>query len=435
MEDIENKFTHDFKAMINIVFWNGLGMFFLEFIVLYFSNQILIASATDIGLLVSVQVLGYSISSPIAGALTDKFSKKKLVLWGSFGRATAYLIIYAGILLKSLWIMGMGTFSIGFGAGFFWVSLDTLLSEKSNKDNRTQAYGMRMAAVGRGQILGSIVGFTIFGFAQSNNLPPFLIFSPILFYSMANLYAGFKFRSQVDEKIKFSDDETFISEEKISSNITLKRNWIYGIIFLYLVILLSNFNGSLAKPFIQIYLMELITQNTDAILAAYFCTGIFSMLLGPKLGKLIDKIRPEWGISLASLAGALVTLLLLQTYNFYLFTILMVIDFTIASVAGLSIRNILSRISERNRGKIFGFQNLMGNIGSIMGPVLGGLLWDTFEPQTPFRVSIYVELALIPFFIIAIKSISPYMAEKLKAKKKISPIEQEIQPQTELSKE
>ncbi|WP_371804385.1 MFS transporter [Candidatus Lokiarchaeum ossiferum] len=433
MEENQGKFTQDFRAMINIVFWNGLGMFFLEFIILYFCNQVLHASATDIGMLVSVQILGYSISSPIAGALTDKISKKKLVLLGSFGRATAYLIIYAGIILKTLWIMGCGTFSIGFGAGFFWVSLDTLLSEKSNKKNRTQAYGMRMAAVGRGQLLGSVIGFTIFGFAQGNNLSPFLLFSPILLYSMANFYAGFKFRNKVDDKIKFVNEETSNSEEKISSTLTLKKNWIYGILFLYLVILLSNFNGSLAKPFIQIYLMEFITQNTDLILAAYFCNGILTTILAPKLGKIIDKIRPEWGISLASIAGALFTLLLLQTYNFYLFTFLMIIDFTIASVAGLSIQNILSRISERNRGKIFGFQNLMGNIGSILGPVLGGILWDSFRPQTPFIVSIYIELALIPFFLLAIKSISPYLAEKIEEKKSIS--NQENQFQTDLAKE
>ncbi len=318
--------------------------------------------------------------------------------------------------------MGMGTFTIGFGAGFFWVALDTLLAEKSNKNNRTQAYGMRMAAVGRGTIIGAVVGFMIFGYAQSYGLPPFIVFFPILLYGLANILAGFKFRHQVDEKIKFEKEAAHAFEEKMASNIDLKKSWMYGILFLYFVVLLSNFNGSLAKPFLQIYLMEFITDNMDSILIAYFCNGVLSTILAPKLGKLIDKIQPQWGISLASIAGAILTWLLIQTQNYYLFTILLVLDYTVASVAGLSVRNILSRISEKNRGKIFGFQNLLGNIGMIIGPVLGGILWDTFSPKTPFIVSIYAELALIPFFILAIKAISPYLAEKVKSKPKIQPL-------------
>jgi len=44
-------------------------------------------------------------------------------------------------------------------AGVFWVPFNTFIAEKSNKDNRSQAFGKRDSANAIGQIIGSLFGF------------------------------------------------------------------------------------------------------------------------------------------------------------------------------------------------------------------------------------------------------------------------------------
>ncbi len=124
------KMTPDFIPMIRIIFWNSMGFFFFSFLIPYVINQL--ASPAILGLAFSIQMIGGLLSAPLVGYLTDHVSKKLLILIGSFGRATCYILMYIGILLASLLLFTAGMFILGFFVGFFWTPLDTLISEKSN---------------------------------------------------------------------------------------------------------------------------------------------------------------------------------------------------------------------------------------------------------------------------------------------------------------
>ncbi|MHA1456011.1 MAG: hypothetical protein ACTSR5_08525, partial [Promethearchaeota archaeon] len=116
------RFTPDFNDMLKIVILNSLGFFFIGFLVPIIARYNMVASAIQISLIVSFQVLGRTISGTITGFLTDRLkSRKKLVLLGSIGRGISYFIIYIAIILNSLILLGIGTFTLGFLAGVFWV--------------------------------------------------------------------------------------------------------------------------------------------------------------------------------------------------------------------------------------------------------------------------------------------------------------------------
>jgi hypothetical protein len=51
--------------------------------------------------------------------------------------------------------------------------------------------------------------------------------------------------------------------------------------------------------------------------------------------------------------------------------------------------------------------------GAILGPILGGLVFDNFGPKFPFIISIFIELSVIPLYTIAIISLKKYMAESV----------------------
>jgi MFS family permease len=349
-------------------------------------------------------------------------SRRKLVLIGSIGRGTSYFIIYTAIILNSVILLGVGTFTLGFMAGVFWVPFNTLIAEKSNKDNRSEAYGKRNSFNAIGQMIGGVIGFLllmILGFFTNN---PFLLYASIPMFGIANFYAGIKFNREVDESIKFNEPSANLTnsfnKENKEKHSNLSGPIIIGSIFLMSVLFLSNINGSIAKPFLNIYVIETIESNIQLVTWAYLPAGVIATLLAPKLGKLVDRFRPAIGITVTSTLGALVTWLLINSANIWVFSLLLLIDMTIMISSGLIFQNLLSRISLKNRGKILGSGEFFQFLGSVIGPILGGVVWDFYGPNYPFIISIFVELSLIPLYLVVVYYLIPHLAETYALKKK-----------------
>ncbi len=415
------KFSEDFHSMVTLVIFNSLGFFFLDFLLPYFTSQQLNATGLQIGLVSSFLVMGYFISSTFTGFITDRVNaKKKLLLVGSIGRGLSYFMIYSAMVFKSLFLLNISTFTLGFFAGFFWIPFNTLIAEKSHKNNRSEAFGRKDFSVGVGTFIGSMVGFTIFImgtiFYPEN---AYLIYCALIFFGISNIIAGFHYISRVDESKKISsvmidEQENNHYDEKEEKNPTI---FLIGFLFLIIALLLSYINNSLAKPFLNVYLLETITNVPQIAVLAFIPSGIVSMLLAPKLGKMVDKIHPALGISCASVLGALTTWFLINSSSIWLFSLLLVIDVTISSTTNLIIQNFLSRITIKNRGKIIGIHSTFMNLGNITGPILGGMAWDNIGMKAPFMISIVVELFLIPFYILAVIIVKPYIQEGYESQK------------------
>lgn len=307
-----SRFTPDFNAMLKIVILNSLGFFFVGFLVPIIARYNRVATATHISLIVSFQVLGRTVSGTLTGFLTDRAtSRKKLVLIGSIGRGTSYFIIYTAIILNSLILLGIGTFTLGFMAGIFWVPFDTLIAEKSNKDNRSEAYGRRNSANAIGQMIGGVIGFLLLMILEFFTVNPLLLYASIPIYGVANFFAGFKFNREVDESIIFNKISDQVINPSNNENSPVKSKLttpiLLGSLFLMLVLFLSDINGSIARPFLNIYVIETIESNIQLVTWAYLTAGILATLLAPKLGMFVDKFRPAIGITITSTLGALVT--------------------------------------------------------------------------------------------------------------------------------
>jgi MFS family permease len=403
--------------MIHIVIWNCLGFFFLDFSIPFIAMNELNASGLEMGVLFSIITIGGLLCAPIAGWLTDRTSRSKLVFFGAFGRGISYFILYTAIILNSYVGIAFGYFMLGFGVGFFWVPLDTLIAEKTDKDHRSFAYGKREAAQGQGILIGTAIGATFFLIGNAY-FPEALwfIYLAIPLFGIANILAGVLFLRRVDEHIKFYPtiqpnpaDETNQNtvESKKSANLLF-----WGILILLVTLFLNQVNGSMAKPFVQYYLLSTLTTDSNLVILVYLPAGILSLLIGPYLGRLVDRVSPYIGITVASSIGAFATFVLINVYTTWDFMLVLVLDSTMSVTSGLIIQNFISRVTKTHRGRLFGARTLFVQLGGIIGPVLGGILWDTMGIKWPFIVSIYVELALIPLFLIAMKKILPHLVEK-----------------------
>ena len=329
--------------------------------------------------------------------------------------------------------MLVGVFTLGFGAGLFWTPFDALVSQKSSKEYRSLAFGKRGGKIGTGNLVGTLISvaiFTLGNYIDQNNY--LLVYSPLILYAITNIYGGTIFSRHTDESIVFDEPEEIgtqelsesekqdIKEEIRKNNLALKKKiaLTVGLSLLMLGFIITRINQSLTQPLIQGYIINNLEDNPTLVMFASFPGDVLSQLFSPYLGDKADKIEPVKGMAVVSALGALNTWILINTGSLLVFAILLVTDMTLSKTGELILQNYLSRVSKQHRGKIFGIRRSTSDLGGVLGPLIGGVLWDTQGMRSPFILSIYIELSLIIIMGAAIIVLNKNIDEKVSLKNK-----------------
>jgi len=429
--------TPDFKSMIRITFWNGLGFIFFSFIKSYVVIYFFGGSGVDLGIIMALQPLARLFSMPIIAYLTDHTSKKRLVLIGSLGRTIAYFLYWSSLVVSNIYMFGTGVFLQGLIVGFFWPPFFSLISEKSDKNRRTEALAKgRGKMIGYGFLLGAIISipiFTLVSLFLPENVP--LLYSPLLLFAMINLIAGFQFYYKIDEDLTFEKywDSLNKSEikqynidngnTKLESNNKMKNGstrmfFISFSIFIF-AILITSVIGTIFSPFISAYLIENLLSGISVILIpiivmiVYFPAQVISQLLASKIGKIYDRISPTISVIMIGIFRAIITLLLILTLSPIDFAIVLIFLYIVLESNNYFIQAIMSRISIKHRGKVFGLHMWIDQFGRVIGPLIGGILWDNLGYDAPFMFAIFIGIGLIPVLVFSIRELSPNMVELL----------------------
>jgi MFS family permease len=421
-------------------------MFIKSYVVIYFFG----GSGVDVGIIMSLQPLARLFSMPLIAYLTDHTSKKKLVLIGSMGRTIAYSMYWISLVIPNLALFGAGTFIQGLLVGFFWPPFFSLISEKSYKGNRTQALATgRGKMIGYGFLMGAFISIPIFALVSiflPDNIP--LMYSPLLIFATINFFAGYRFYKKVDEDLtyeKFIDSlnnsvlnsnirNGFTKASKVNEDIEIRKPQVngdkkdqkafyIGFFILLLGILATSITGTIYSPFVSAYLIESLLPDFSEIIIpiivmiVYFPAQVLSQLVASKLGKSFDRTSPLLSVIIIGVFKALMIWLLINAFSSFDFAIILIFLYIAAESNVYLIQAIMSRISIKHRGKIFGLNMWIDRLGRAIGPLIGGILWDTLDYNLPFIISIYMGLCLIPIFMLAIRKLSPHMIEQVKIDK------------------
>ena len=447
--------TSDFPEMIQIIFWNSLGFMFYNFLLPYVTAVHFQISGTAVGFIIAAQPFGRLFVTPLVGYLTDHYSKKRLVMIGSWGRTISYMTMYISICVYSIVGFGIGVILQGILVAFFWPPLNTLIAEKSSKFYRSTAFGKRWGVVGWGSLTGAALSLIIFNLGQYYTPANYwIIYSSMIIFAAVNIIAGFRFNRRVNEDNTFYHEFPDIEESQLAmreNNIKLNGDtplehlkhqkktttlvplmgFVGGFILLLLAHLVSHLNDEISRPFFQIYLLSDIRLSEFITMLILYVTNNTALLLSPIIGRFCDQIKPHIGLAIICTCGAFVTFLFTFVQTPFLFFMILLFDAIFTRSGTLIIQNVFSRISIRQRGSIFGWMDWIALIGNILGPLGGGLAWDYLGHKFPFYFSIGIELSLILFYIAALYRLRPYLTEKTHEDKPSYPaIKEKIEKET-----
>jgi MFS family permease len=400
-ESRTNRMNRDLYNLIKQLKFSSVGFYFVSFLIPIISYLDLEISGLELGFVFSLRTIGFAASSLLAGYLSNNRNiRSRLIFGASIGRFISYVLIYLSFIFSLYWMMTLGMFILGVGAGFFWTPFETTIADATEYEYRSEAFGIFSQQSGIGGFIGATVGFSVlwavseYSFS-SNIVYSAIAFSPLILYGLSNIYAGVRVL-QLAPKVEFLD----IEEKTLVSKIT-RRAILFSFIFLLILLFTEAFIGSLVGTFIEFFLLKNITQDILYLIMAYVPGGVLSVILAPRLGRLADKLNPRITLSVASIVGAGMTWLLINSSKIWQFSVIFIIDTTVVATAGLVLTKVISTVSRERRGSVFGLHDSVTNLSRIAGPLIGGALWD-IRDRAPFILSIAIEGVLAVLYPLAI---------------------------------
>ncbi len=325
------------------------------------------------GVFFSAMSLGLMIGGPIWGVLGDQGKKKKYIVFGllvySFGQICFAYVGHASWMVLFRFISGFGIVSA-------MTLLTSYLIELSDPRDRARFLAYVAAVV----TLGASFGYAIGGFLSSNAFISNLLGTSdyrIIFLIQAILNSVYAFilyltLNEVEPPINLKPRNSILKDLKGITKIEPSL-----LIFLLSLALITIGSTNLSK-YIDVYFDELGYSPLD-LGTFVMATGIASLLASIILVPIFAKFKKQLVlISVIHVLSAAIIFYVFRSQTFLLtmYTIFMAYVILKAIYQPLEQNYISLHAKEGKYGSAMGIRQSFISIGMVIGPLLGGFLYE-----------------------------------------------------------
>ena len=355
-------------------------LFFVSFPLIFLSFSLPIyakslgASALEIGGLFTVFTISLIVIRPLVGVGLDRHGRRWFLIAALLIYSVTSLLFSVATSLETLYLARLFQ---GVGASLLLITVDTITTDLTNRSNRAASMGKNTEKQTRGGMLGIMLGFTLIG-ALQQSLGWQVAF--IGYSLMALVGAFFAFRNVPESRPAQAGSFDWHPWRGLEFKPRLIR--------LMMVVFVASFAQALIQPIYLIYLQDRHTVDMMTLGWAFFPAGVVYMLLPSRTGKLSDK----FGRAETMAAGFLLSGLLYSMFPFLPNLIWLVVLYTLSAVGGAladpARQAMVGDLSnEQERGRVYGVYELVVGIGSSLGPLLGGWIYDNVGQDIPFYLN------------------------------------------------
>jgi multidrug resistance protein len=361
------------------------------------------ASATEVGLLMAVYSFMQFLFSPFWGGLSDRIGRRPVMLISLFGGGLSYLLF---AFANQLWIL----FVARALAGAFGGNISTAhayIADVTPTHERSKGMGLIGAAFGLGFIFGPLLGglLGVLGQKLGNEPPLGLSFSALgaCALCLANwLFAFFVLRESLPENLRGTKGA--LGRRPRANRLQeltkhLRRPQVGGLI---IVFFLSGLAMAQMESMLFPYVADVFKWDLRTASYGFAYVGI---LMAFTQGYLIRKWMPRYGEPILLTAGLGLFALSLAGIAVSTTITMLAVTMTILALGNglmrppnLGIISLLTPADEQ--GATMGVTNSLASLGRIIGPVLGGLLYEKVGRISPFLFASV--LAAIAFLMVLV---------------------------------
>src|SRR3989344_859555 len=339
---------------------------------LFLGNELLSESYTFsartilLGFLIASYSIAQFFGSPILGALSDKYGRKKVLFLSLPGTFLGYLLFGVALLQQNLLLLFVSRIIGGFSGGNL-SSVMSSIADLSDEKSKAKNFGLVGMAFGLGFIFGPFIGGKL---ADPTLVSWFNYATPLWFAAILSLFNMLMVANY------FKETSTTRLDTKISM-LTGFRNiqkafTIKNLRVIFIIVFLITLGFNFFTQFFQVLLIEKFSFNQSDIGNLFAFVGIWIAFSQGVLTRVLSKkFSPKQILPFSILFLAIsLPLLLLPSKLFYLYAA----NAVIAIFAGLTFPNytaIVSGLSAKDsQGEILGINQSIQAIGIAIPPIV-----------------------------------------------------------------
>ena len=347
------------------------------------------ASALVTGGLLSVSALIIVAVQPVVGLGLDRFGRRSFLIVGLLGYACSNAIFGLASGITGLFLAQLAQ---GLGAGLLWVAALAIVSDLSSVDSRGQEYGGIEEMSIRGILIGTLAGFAMFYLLSRDALGglPLVTSWRILFFGFTAaslLAAAIVWRGIPESLQRSSDRPRKASAVPKDQPVKLEKKWRFSsqlYIVLGIVILTAS-AGAIISPILIKYLNDNVSTNLFGIALAFLPAALAGAVLPSRLGGLSDRIGRRPPLIGALLVGGIATLAIPFAQSLWPLALLWAFEAAAFAAAIPAEEALVVDLSGSERlGVTLGFYTAAAGLGAVIGPLLGGWLFNRFDALSVF---------------------------------------------------
>jgi DHA1 family multidrug resistance protein-like MFS transporter len=340
-----------------------------------------------VGYLFAVMAFAQFLASPFTGVWVDSIGRKKMIVIGlllfSFSEA---LFGFA----DETWLLFVSRLLGGVSAAFIMPAVVTYVTDKTTLSNRAKVLGYQSAAISLGFIIGPGVGGLIAEFG---------IRAPFFFASAISLIATIIIFILLDDSITVEQLQknrasavrpVFIQE--------FKKSFQPKYFTPLLIVFILAFGLAVYEMMFSLFVDEkfgFTIRDISIVITVGSIAGVVAQIIF--FDKLVNVIGERMIINLTLLSAAIFIFLTILIDGYLTMIVVTSIVFFSCDILRPAVTSFLSKIAGKNQGYIAGMNSAYTSFGIILGPIIGGILFD-INIDMPY---IFATIVLVIAFVIS----------------------------------
>jgi MFS transporter, DHA1 family, tetracycline resistance protein len=334
------------------------------------------ANAFQIGLLAATYSLFQFLSAPILGRLSDRYGRKKLLIVSQIGSVLGYLILGFAHTLPLLFLSRVIDGATGGNISI----AQAYIADVTTPKTRAKGMGLIGAAFGLGFAIGPALGGLLYSLGGFS-LPAFFA---ALVGTITVLMTALVLKETVNVSKEIHSERSKFSFRELL--VVLTTHPIGLIIFTFFFI---NFAFSVMQGTFALWAQDRLGYGPSQIGFIFTFIGlgaiVTQLLILPKV---VDRFgeKPVFIYGTLLLAMGLLVIPFSRHLSLLLFgNSLLVVGNGLSNSTSQSVAS--ENVNPEEYGGTMGILQSSASLGRIVGPVIGGYLYNLVNPNTPFIIA------------------------------------------------
>ncbi|MFD1452591.1 MFS transporter [Oceanobacillus sojae] len=334
------------------------------------------------GLLVATYGIIQLFLSPIAGRFADRYGRKRIIVMGLICLTLSQLFFAFSV---HFWVLFLGRFLTGIAVSLLIPGAMACIIDITTEEERTKGLSFLNASISFGFVIGPGIG----GFLTAYGLSVPFYFAAVLSF-VAFLLSFFLLPETLEKKTQMAKAETASTKSMIQQ---LLRSVQVPYVVPLLLVFLYSVSLYIFEAIFGLFVDKQFGYTAKDIAMVITISALVSVIVQMTLtNKFVSLFGESKVMNGTMIAGGISFLFLLFTTRFWSILLLTCLLYTATSILRPVINTVLSKLAVNEQGFIAGMNNAYVSLGSVVGPILGGILFD-INTYFPYIVGVLAFLS------------------------------------------